>query len=410
MDARNVKETSKAGIAKKKTKQHINDEDRQQNMWSENKVNRQNQCKAKNNKAYTKAIGKNKLLLNGTIKSTPQKKYCEKYVTKQELINSSILDSASISHSASAGLCRFACSNCSSTFASWKSLQVHEKNEHSKSIHRCNVEAYLFKASVHICQICSKKMLSDASFLTEHFRKKHNVTLSKYRQQYNCNSVENIRNNKLYKTMEAAKKSTDVIGNLCTFRCPGCKKIFHSKNAFLIHCNSKVRNTCQSLKDTVEWQACIEEVVTHKCKICFKLLLCDNGTIVSHVRNCHDMKTIEEYARKTSCTMQCHKSSKDGSDILNSKIAKFTTQIGNFCTYTCHDCDNVSENWGKMRDHMKTFNHGSTNSAWHQYITKVVLHQCKVCKQSVLNDCQFLVRHINHHHQISVSDYKKLEL
>ncbi len=118
------------------------------------------------------------------------------------------------------------------------------------------------------------------------------------------------------------------------------------------------------------------------------------------------MKTIGEYAKKTGCTLRKHHNNQDGSEVLNSKTAKISTQIGDFCTYTCHECDYVSNSWLKMRDHLKTFNHGSSDSAWHQYITGVVLHQCKVCKEKILNDYRFCVKHITHHHQMSITAYK----
>ncbi len=111
--------------------------------------------------------------------------------------------------------------------------------------------------------------------------------------------------------MEAAQESINAIGNLCTFRCPGYKKIFHSKSALLGHFNRKVSKTCLELRDTVKWQTCVEEVVTHKCKICSKLLLCDNTLILLHVRDNHNIKTIGEYVKKTACTLQTHENNKE---------------------------------------------------------------------------------------------------
>ncbi len=408
MDERKVKNISRASFAKKIENNHSKDqgEPRQKDLCAENKVSKHGKMVEPKSKAENK-LKEPKLLTSGSIKSTRGKNNCRKNASKQEMPNSSILDSASVSHLASPGLCRFACSDCTSTFTSWKCLQAHLKNNHKKSTLARNVEAYLFKASVHICQICSMKVLCDNQFLSKHFLKYHDMMLSKYRQKYNCNSVKNIHKTQLYKTMESAKLSKDVIGNLCTFRCPGCKKQFYSKASFTNHCNPKIGNCQQIVQDTVDFRSSIEEVVTHQCKICFKLLLCDISTIRSHAKNAHDIKTIKEYVRKTCCTFKTHECNQDGGDILNLKEAKFSTQIGHFCTYSCHDCDYNSKRWIDMRSHLKKFNHGSSNSAWHKYITGVVLHQCKICKKNILNDCQFLTGHIHHHHQMSVSDYKK---
>ncbi len=228
---------------------------------------------------------------------------CKCHSYKQEVSNSSILDSASVSQSASSGLCRFACSNCSSIFQSWEYLQFHEKKVHNNSIHQWNVEAFLFKASVHICKICSQKVLSDFYFLNVHFINTHGMYLSKYRQLYNCNSVQNIKITHLSRRTQNAKESDNEIGNFCVFKCPGCKKIFETKSTLYHHCSPKLGN-CQQLESSVDWRTCIEEVVTHKCKMCSKLLLCDNSLIVMHVWNAHNIKSIGEYAKKAGCTLK----------------------------------------------------------------------------------------------------------
>ncbi len=329
---------------------------------------------------------------------------------KREMTNSSILNSASVSHSASAGLCRFACSTCSKTFTSWKYLQRHEKKIHRKTIKIWNLEAYLFKASVHICKICSMKVLSDNQFLAHHFKNLHNMQLSHYRQQYNCNTAQNIHKVQLHKAMKKAKLFENVIGNFCTFRCPGCKNVFYSFTAFSDHWNPKVRKTCQELQDTVEWRTCIEEVVTHKCKICSKLILCDKGIILMHVRGIHYIKSIGEYAKKSGCTLEKrYRNDLEKRVNVNSKDAKTSVQIGNHCSYACHDCGYTSKCWVSMKKHFNELNHGSSKNGWHHYITETVLHQCKVCKNNVLNDLRFISNHINHHHHMSIQDYKILK-
>ncbi len=410
MEAKKVKKNSKNVVANKDKYLGCNDDneptlkavgskrkDNQQGKKGNTKLNL-NDCETANKKGK---LSKRRFK-SGEIKI--HKEDCERFDSKGEMTNSSILDSASVSDSASPGLCRFACSNCSFTFASWRYLQAHEKNKHQKTIHTSNIEAYLFKASVHYCKICSKKVLNDCQLLASHFQSVHSMSLNQYRQQYNCNSVQNIQKTQLSQRMENAKQSRSEIGNFCTFRCPRCKKIFYSMPALKYHCSPNLGNNCK-LEKIVDWRTCIEKVVTHKCKICSKLLLCDNEVVRSHVKN-HGIRTIGEYVNKTGCTLQTHENDKDGRNILNSKKAKFSTQIGNFCTYTCHDCEYVSENWRKMKDHLKTFNHGSANSSWQQYITKAVLHQCKFCKKNILNDYEFCKKHIYHHHQMSIPEYK----
>ncbi len=62
-----------------------------------------------------------------------------------------------------------------------------------------------------------------------------------------------------------------------------------------------------------------------------------------------------------------------------------------------------------MRSQLKAFNHGSSDIAWHQYITGVVLNQCKVCKKNMLNEYQFCIDYIGKKHEMSIPAYKTLE-
>ncbi len=169
------------------------------------------------------------------MKSQKSKIHSTHLASKQEHANSSILDSASVSPSADPGLCRFACSDCSLTFITWKRLTDHVKKAHNKLVRKCELEGVLFKASVHICKICSMKVLNDHYFLAIHFKSVHKMFVTQYRQQYNCHSVQSIHKMQLLKTMETSRQSEKVIGNLCTFRCPGCNKVCYSQAAFYDH-------------------------------------------------------------------------------------------------------------------------------------------------------------------------------
>ncbi len=423
MEARKVKENSRTVIVKKRKNNSSNDNNESvtMNLYSDKHIehNMENKRKDKHGqsvKAKNFKVGHEKPMeqsIFSTNKGSNDRTKLEEsskiYVSKQELTNSSILDSASISHDTSTGLCRFACLNCSSTFKHWFTLQTHEKKVHGKVIYTHDVEAYLYKASVHICLICSKKVLSDALLLKYHFKSVHNIPLNKYRQQYNCNSIQNIQKTQLNKRIEKAKQSETVIGNLCTFKCPGCKRVFNTYSTFTQHI-SLIASKCPQLQNNIQWQTCLLEVVSHKCKICFKHLLCDNNIILDHIKCVHDIKTILQYAKKTGCSITNYRNRLGGRHVLNSNNAMVSLEIGNYCTFTCHICSYTSGKWLHVRNHLRETNHGTSVSDWHQHITKVVLHQCKICKKKVLNECKFVQNHVYKNHQMSISEYKKLEV
>ncbi len=409
MEARKVKKNhSRPAIGTRKRKNSLsnyNNEGKQNYMPAERKVPKlrktvKTEHKVKNNMVgHETTMKQDKLLINN-------KNIEGRIVSKQELTNSSILDSASVSHDTSTGLCRFACLDCSSTFSKWVTLQTHEKKVHGKLIHPRDVEAYLFKASVHICLICSKKVLSDSQFFKYHFRSVHNIKLNRYRQQYNCNSAQNIQKTQFNKTIEKAKQSETEIGNFCTFKCPGCKRIFNTYSTFTQHIRP-IGGKCRQLEKNIQWKTCLLEVVSHKCKICFKHLLCDNNILLNHVKLVHNIKTISEYAKKTGCSLKNYRHRTDGSHILNLKKATISTEIGNYCTFTCHNCGYSSGNWLRLRKHLMETNHGTSGREWHQHITKVVLHQCKICKKKVLNNKEFVKKHVYKNHQMLIPEYRE---
>ncbi len=321
-----------------------------------------------------------------------------------EVTNSSILDTVSLTDSASPGLCRFACLDCSATFKTWMSLVYHRKNVHNKLTKKKEVEAYLFKASAHVCQICSKKVLNDSQFLTNHFYV-HGTTLNKYRLQYNTRQKEAPWKASFREILTNAELSQDKIGNFCTFRCPQCKNVFENYGTFRKH-TTTTSAKCPLPEGMKPYEKYLEKVVAHKCKICSKLLLCDNEVIKKHIDTSHSLNNVGQYARKTGCTWLPIKYHLNGvDDIFKSKTATLSVIVGNCCIFTCDHCDKRINNWLHMRQHVKE-KHGFSNVMWHQYISKVVLHQCKICKNKVLCDKEFIKKHVSNHHKLKLSAYE----
>ncbi len=108
MDERKVKNISRASFAKKMENNHSNDqgEPRQKDMCAENKVSKHGKRVEPANKGENN-LKELELLTSGRIKSTMGKNNCRNNFSQQEMPNSSILDSASLSRLASPGLCRF---------------------------------------------------------------------------------------------------------------------------------------------------------------------------------------------------------------------------------------------------------------------------------------------------------------
>ncbi len=319
------------------------------------------------------------------------------------MASSVILQNAQTSKSASAGLCQFDCLECHESFNSWWSLCSHAEKEHNNHLVKANFENYLYKAVVHVCKICSQRVLCDNTFLTRHTRWKHHLSIGEYRKNYDCHTSQTAAQTKLHELLKKAEISEIKIGNLCLFQCAGCKETYKSSSTFTTHNRNKI--LCPLKGQTLQWQTSLVKVVAHRCKLCSKLVLCDRLIIMNHVRKTHGIGAIGKYAKQTGSKLQVSVNEQGAENNLVSKNAPTIEKAGNFCTFKCNKCGQVSQQWADMKRHLKRTGHGAWVKLWHKYITKVVTYKCKICNRKVLNDRQFLGSHVNEYHQMTLSNY-----
>ncbi len=318
---------------------------------------------------------------------------------------SPILQNAEVSKSASTGLCQFDCLECHATYNSWRSLYDHLRREHNKTVSLIDYETFLYKATVHICKLCLQKILCDSTFLSQHLNLKHKIKLHDYREKYNS---ESLGKSSFQKLLSNAILSKDEIGDLCTYRCPGCKKLYHGMAKFRQHKHKHVSSSKCPLKGNGNVsQTHVENVVTHQCKLCSKLLLCDLVILKKHLRFQHKMTSIQDYAMRTTCTIK-----RSPDEITNEELCKsspVSNVLGNYCTFGCDKCGYVSNGRLAMRQHLQTTGHGPGKviKNWQKYIKKGVMHQCNICQRKILNDQESLSSHFRMHNGMSISEYKK---
>ncbi len=306
-----------------------------------------------------------------------------------------------VSEMASAGMCTFKCSECPVTGKCWSYLAKHMKEKHKTNVTMSEVKKFATKVVVHVCKICSETVPCDNNFLVNHFRLKHKLKPKDYREMYH---IEDIREVQFRDMLQNGKSSPTRIGNFCSFRCPQCNKLFRNLQALQRHFTL---TKCQLYREILLHKY-LEDVVTHNCKICSKLLLCDALSIKKHVIN-HDIKGIKEYAENTGCYFIC-KSDKETVFDENAKKAKVSQKIGNLCTYKCDKCNSVTGSWIRMRKHLNTAGHLGTLKIWKIwciYIDKIVMHKCLICKEKVVNDKFFIQSHLQRKHQKTLLHYVK---
>ncbi len=333
-------------------------------------------------------------------------KYTSNEKTRQSQMSEDMLNDASVSENADPGLCQFKCERCCATFVQWIKFSLHMRNNHDLPVKKAHILSYMEKLTVHICKICCKKVLCESNELTNHFRDWHNMRLSEYRSRYGNTRAEYDLKLKL------GTLSPVIVGNLCIFKCPLCLASFNSLDTFYRHNTRDLvrRKKCNLKNAKNHLHKYLLEVITHKCKICSKLLLCDTSAILKHTLSNHNIRTLEKYANKTGCTVHVQDHlMKDTFDKITREAA-FQKHIGNYCMFSCKKCGLDTNSWRMMKKHLVLKDHWSNRGkAWSNYITKTVLHICLVCNRKILNDKYFVYTHLqnNHFPEVSLRHYKK---
>ncbi len=256
----------------------------------------------------------------------------------------------------------------------------------------------------HTCRICSQKILCCSVFVINHMRALHNMTLKEYRKQFNFHgSVKK----ECEKVLRNSRLSNLHIGDMCTFKCPDCKKSYKSVLRFKNHSDNIQKQNCSFRIYLSSCYNYIENIVTHNCQICSKLLLCDREVILNHAYHVHGFKTLEEYTKRTGCILENQQRDKIKNILQEvSQVEKLEEKVGNFCRYKCHKCGHVSNGWRSMKRHFNKNGHNlSKSKKWSNYISKTILHKCLICGKLILNDTQFMSEHMKNAHKLTVTLY-----
>ncbi len=359
---------------------------------------------------YAKAISTNICNENPKVTGKPHHR---RYVSKKGsrvgnikfsvklLANCPVVKNADVSKVAATGLCTFSCTDCPATYTMWSQIRKHMDTKHDKVINLLSYELYLTKATVHVCKICSEKIFCEASILHRHLIKKHKMTVVEYRKKYSCKADWK---EKMQNLLENGKLSPNRIGNLCSFKCPQCQSTYLAYSTFVKHC--KESKKCHVNTKSMFWVEHLEKVIVHRCRFCSKPLLCDGETIQKHVKHSHGMKSLDEYAKAKGLNNVLVRGLKIQEVVSNGKDV--TEEVGNFCEFTCSRCKHVTKSWRLIKRHLRVSEHGwSANQSCSDYISKTVLHKCVICDGKVVNDWEYLNRHLNIRHQTTLPQYVK---
>ncbi len=297
------------------------------------------------------------------------------------------------------GLCNLKCPHCSLLYQSWTKFRKHVKAKHKEVLEVANFQRYLSKITVHVCRICREDVFCETYSLFTHMGK-HKLRLTDYRETYERGTS---RKEKLENILRKGRLSSHIIGSLCTFRCPECDMRHTNLHSFRQH---TYKHHYQSKTQIHFWIKYLEDVVTHKCKICSKLLLNDTTIIRLHVQGEHNMKSLKEYAKRNGLKYVWRDFNTHNNALSNCQ--EDTRQVGNICKFACSACSHNTMTWRSMKKHLNISGHDTSfRKEWSKYIEETRFHKCLICKRNVLNDRVFLENHLNNHHKKKFTQYVK---
>ncbi len=197
---------------------------------------------------------------------------------------------------------------------------------------------------------------------------------------------------------------SDSVDNLCTFQCPKCEKVCESRYGFLKHLKQSKHALSSKQIDS-----CLKDVIAHKCHICSRKVLCDKGTIVQHLSSHHNV-TLKKYCHKMNLEHTTQMSKKKMEIVkLCSEISskhEIRKKLGNFCKFSCLNCDYICNCFRLIKEHIRKLEHGPLLS-YTKYVTNAIFHKCHVCGELILNDNEIFYGHIMNQHKLTMPQYRK---
>ncbi len=273
-------------------------------------------------------------------------------------------------------MCRFKCPECSEEVISSLNLMKHFKHSLNSGCHRTfsgnNIAEYIAKVVVHICKICSTKVLCDTHYIMKHLRKVHKMWPNEYKKKF-CLDTTMAASEVIY--------SENVIGNIGLFKCETCEKEFKCIATLRRH---KKKNSHKSNEK-------LGKKVYHKCKLCGKTLTCIKSSLNIHFKQMHGI-SIEDYCKNYNCTIAETKKT----TLL--KSLSISNKIDDLCEFSCSVCNKAFKAYMGLKIHKNTENHLVQFHDVFKHLTTGFLYKCDKCPKLLLCDKYLIGRHMTRAH------------
>ncbi len=296
-------------------------------------------------------------------------------------------------------LCRFKCPKCNKKLLNWERLIKHFQINTLDVCHKKNClpskDNITTRVYCHICKICSERILCDSFFIKQHLQAQHKIIHKAPKRVPRGIFWETILvgyyADKVVTNLCKGAPVSERFSNMCKFKCVDCKKELSSLKMLRTHLAPQTTSNCNQkfkILNVADW---LTGIVSHACKICSTLILCDTIFLARHLKREHKM-TSREYINKFSLDI----SSLSSEGLYSENI------VGNLCLYQCDACEKQFETFQSFSYHKESTLHESKKN-----IVKTVYHKCKLCLKTLLCELEYIKNHLRGIHNISFEKYCK---
>ncbi len=334
------------------------------------------------------------------------------------------LEEASVSDRVS-NLCKYECPQCHAVYSCRESIYYHFKRTQHVTFTNDDYNKYLNKVVAHLCHICHKKIKCDQKDILYHVKSKHKInSLKEYTEKtnavpnrqclietgqlknFNNILIDSVRNTMLFSQVLQQVTVSNEIKNMCKYQCPNCQFECQSQRVLCYHFK-KTKHECVSKRTICK---SIVKLIAYECRICNKKMKCDVSDISSHIKNAHKITTLKQYSDKIHGEYENNreKRKEEFKKLCSSNLEKHNIKeaVGNFCKYSCKQCEYSCTSWRPMAKHIKAIDHGPVMAPT-DFLTDVTFHKCHVCGSYMLCDNVIIRRHLRKH-KLILTQYKEL--
>ncbi len=214
------------------------------------------------------------------------------------------------------------------------------------------------------------------------------------------------KDNKKQMGISEKQSFSDKVADLCEFKCPSCGEFFTSKHNISNHFR-KTKHVI-SKNRRIFLRDFMTTIRYYKCLICDQSIICDKRDIGDHLYKNHKISLCKYIGKKNLEYTRKHPKFTEMHQIVYTENEKreISDTIGNYCVFSCLECDFTCQSWSLMGLHKSKNKHGQ-RAGYNKHTKLATLYKCQICDALILCDKDIIRFHLRTKHKVTLSEYNK---